>query len=219
MNKEKIIKNIEEIDKRISMRYVVNNLKFKNFKNIQIAVTLTSILAAGALGYNTHKYLDPNNFKQSSVYESIEPINNIDEANDEVVINYINGSFSDFCDYVGQGNTSASVDQVEAFRTSYYIPTLEAYDDFKETNNQDYYNKFKKSAREYENRIIDYNPNLAFNKTIYKYAKYIDGELYVPYDHIIDNSTLPSNAKVEENIVYVPLNTLDKYEAKTLGND
>ena len=219
MDKENVKKKIEELDKRISMRYVINNLKFKKFKNIQIAVTLTSMLAAGALGYNTHKYVDPNNFKQSSVYESIEPTNSLDEATDEVIINYINGSFSDFCDYVGQGSSNGNVDQIEAFKSSYYIPTLEAYDDFKETNNQDYYNKFKKSAKEYENRIVDYNTNLAFDKTIYKYAKYIDGEVYVPYNGVIDNSTLPTSAKVEDNVVYVPLNTLDKYEARSLGND
>ena len=219
MDKEKVIKNIEEIDKRISMRYVVSNLKFKNFKNIKIAVTIASLLASGALGYNTHKYLDPNNFKMSSIYENIEPTKDLDEASDEVIINYINGSFNEFCDYVNQGSASANIDQIEAFKSSYYIPTLQAYDDFKETNNQDYYNKFKKYANDYENRIKDYNSNLAFNKTIYKYAKYIDGETYIPYDKVIDDSTLPSNAKVDNGVIYVPLNTLDKSEARILGND
>lgn len=220
MNKDKINERIRELDSKISMRHVISNLKIKRFKNVQIAVSLASMAIVGAIGgYNTHKYLDPNKFKQSSIYGEIEPTKSIDEASDEVVINYINGSFSDFSDYVSQGSTTSSLDQVEAFRTSYYIPTLQAYDDYRETNNQDYYNKFRKSARDYENRIVDYSPNLAFDKTIYKYAKYIDGEVYVPYTGIIDNSTLPENSKVEKNVVYVPLNTLNKEEVKTLGDD
>ena len=217
---KKAQEKINEIDARRRIYHIVDNITFRKFKKVQLTVNLASMAIIGAIGgYNLHSYMNPNSFSKSSIYKTIDSECNLDNASDEIIINYMNSSLSQLNDYVSEGNINGSLDQLEAFRSSYYIPVMQSYEDYKETNDENYYKKFKKNVKDYEDRIVDYNENFSFDKSIYKYAKYFDGEVFVPYTGIVENSTIPSNAHIDNNIIYVPVNTLSKEEIRTLGND
>lgn len=214
MDREKIINKIKTLDEKISMKHVLDNLKYKRFKKVELTIRLMTLaLTSGFIGADINQYTNkPDN--TSSIYSSIDTIN-LSDANDEVVIDYLNNSFSKFSDYI---STDANANEkIEAIKLSYLTPALESYTDYKETNDEKYHERFKKIAKEYESAVVTYNSNFSFDKSIYKYAKSIDGNVYVPYSGVIDNSTLPNNYKIDNNIIYIPIN--DNGEIKSLGND
>ena len=212
MDKENIKKEIERLDKKISMRYAVNNLKIKSFKKVQLTIKLATLaLASAFVGAGINSHINKGN--DSSIYSSIKTTD-LYSAEDEVIVDYVKSSFSDLSDYVSEDMNSNDI--IESINVSYYSPVLESYTDYKETNDEKYHDNFIDLAKKYEDRVITYNSNLSFDNSIYKYAKYIDGSVCIPYSKVIDNSTLPEGYKVDNNIVYIPIDVKD---AKTLGND
>lgn len=213
MDKEKIMNNIKELDQRISMRQVIDNLKYKRFKKIELYVRLaTLMITSGIVGAKLNEYLSIDNNK-SSIYETIEDTNSFESASDEIIIDYMKSSLSNLNDYM---NEDLNVDdKINSLITTYYEPAMDAYTLYSQTNDDKYHDEFKKNASNYQDRIIQYNSNLSFDKSLYKYAKYINGKVCVPYSYKIDNSTLPDNYEIDNNIVYIPLNS----ESKTLGNE
>ena len=215
--KEDAIKKLKELDDKQSMRYVVGNLKVKRFKKfLLLSLTISAMTMSGLLGYNIGKINVNKNY--STVYSDLER-NTLYNASDEVIIGYLNGSFSDFCDYVNQGDSVNAQNKINELKESYFDPSMGLYDDYVETKNEEFHKKFKQKVFEYENVVSNFNQNFAFENSIYKYAKNIDGKLCVPYTDIITDSTLPENSYVEDNIVYVPINMVNKADVKSLGDD
>ena len=207
-------KKIQELDSKIAMRHIVSKLKYNNFKKVQLAVSLSAFaLAIGLSDAGMNRLLNQNN--ESSVYSTIDEKNNLNNADDEVVVEYVKDSFSKFSDYIS--DDMLANEKIEALNVSYYEPVLTSYSNYKETNKEDDYKLFKKSVSNYEDRIMDYNTSLSFDNSIYKYAKYINGKVCIPYKEIIDNSTLPEGYEVYDNVVYVPIGSNENN--KTFGND
>lgn len=217
MQEEAKIKLNEYYNKK-AMGIVVRDFKMKKLKKALLTTKLVSMLLIGGIAGEKigEKVNQPQT--ESSVYEQMDTTS-LSEASDEVIIAYVGSSFLDFEKYVGQGDTPATQELVDSVKDSYYVPVMRAYSDYEETKDESYYDEFKKNVRAYENRVTDFSPSFGFNKSIYKYAKSIDGEVCVPYTGIIDDSTIPSNAHVVDRVVYVPVNTLSDEEAMKLGNE
>ena len=191
-----------------------NVKKYKNFKKVQLAVSLSAFaLAIGLSDAGMNRLLNQN--VESSIYNTIDENNSLNDADDEVIVEYVKDSFSKFSDYISMDMLAN--EKIEALNVSYYEPVLVSYSNYKASNKEEDYKTFKKDAINYEERIIDYNKSLSFNNSIYKYAKSINGKVCIPYKEIIDNSTLPEGYEVYNGVVYIPIEKEENI--KTFGND
>ena len=209
-------RNLKILNEKKIGRLIANDIRMKRLKKAILTTKLAAIiLVSAAVGEKVGEKINQPETK-SSMYSSIETTS-LSQASDEVIIDYVNSSFGDFSKYVG--GSEAGLETVESVKESYYVPVMRSYNDYEETKDETYHDEFKKNVQNYEERVSQFSNNFSFDKSIYKYAKSIDGEVCVPYTGIIDDSTIPANAHVIDRVVYVPTNELTNEEAKALGND
>ncbi len=211
-------RNIEsKINMQKSVKFALGSLKLKKIKKTLLTISLSaSMIASGIMGAGIQKELSKNSDKTSSIYDTITPTEGLYNAPDEVIIEYVNSSFSDFNEYVNYGYQDVAQNWINAMQESYYNPVMRSYYDYKETNDDNYYKEFKNNALKYEERLIEYKESFSFDNSIYKYAKCIDGEVCVPYAGIISDSTLPQNSYVDNQIVYIKVSDLTKEQENSL---
>ena len=203
------------IDSKKAVRYIVNDFRLRKFKKIELAMGLAALsLTSGITGALIEKNINTGNDISISSEETYTK--KLNEADDEVAIEYVKDSFLKLIDYINEGNAPDANETIETLKTSYYDPIFSAYDDYKETGNEQFYKNFKSNASDYEKRILDYNASLSFDKSEYRDAKCINGNVVVPYSNMTDN-VLPDGYVIDNNMVYVPINTNE--DNKSLGND
>lgn len=218
---------IKALDEKRIGQLLTRNFKLKSLKKFMLTAELSAMILAGAtVGVEGYKILHtPVESNASTVYEEADTTT-LENAPDEVIICYLNESISEMKKYVYPKDDNGEIissqngdDLVQSVKDSYFFPAMSSYEDYRETQDEACHDRFIQYAKEQDKRVRQINEKLGFNKSIYRFAKYIDGEVCVPYPEVINNSTLPANGHIKDDIVYVPANTLSEEEAITLGND
>lgn len=228
-NKEILgINEEKKLRKEIEVRNALireKEAKMKKFKRLTGVYVVLSALAMGSLGsYSSiiKKQFDLYKNRISTVYDSGENKNTIENVDSEVLRVYSDYVMNEYQKTLSF-DEATNEKQLNAFKDTYYYPLREALDDYKYCDSKDkdlYKEQLNKKSNAFNDTITKLRNNLSFSNTVFSRAKYIDGEVCVPSPYIIENSELSNNQVIDPDdnkSIYIPISELSEDDIKSLG--
>lgn len=219
MDQEMQRKRMEAIEAQTRYNIERRMKKLEHKKNIRyklVSGIIDLILMAALSACAPKKQVPQENAQQVAQITS-----QIGDAQDEVIIEYIDAAELQCENYMSNAAEEFSQQQIQTLYNSYYAPAMQAYTAYIESNEIDrkdiLHDEFIKEAKEFDREVSEINTAFAFDNSIYSRAKYIDGEVCIPYVGDMDKidgyeyHVDPDN----RNVIYIPLSQL-KEEEKTM---
>ena len=199
------------------------NLIQKRIKRYKLGMKIGELVILAGLSFGAGTLIDEKGNisieknTDANTYENLDS-NSIDQAQAEVIKAYIDESYVKCTDYLSQASQLVAQSEIEAFYNTYYQPVMDAYYSYTATDEIDkkeyYYKDFISKAKYYNDKISKINKNYSFDKSNYRYAKFIDGQVCLPYYGEVVGGVISEDYVVdpENGNIYVPM-------TKTESND
>ena len=192
------------------------NWKQKQIKRYKLGIKIGELAIIAGLSFGAGTLVDDNGHiaveknTDANAYENLAS-NTIDQAQAEVVMAYIDESYKQYVDYISQASEMVAQDQIAAFYSTYYKPVMDAYGSYIGTNEIDqkeyYYKTFIFNAKNYNYKISKINKKYSFDQSDYRYARYIDGQVCLPYNGEVNAGVISEDYVVdpENGNIYIPM--------------
>ena len=192
--------------------------KFKRITGVYVLLSAFAISSLNSYSSYLKSKISLYETKKTSASNSIEKTCNIDNANEEVIDAYLDYAIENLDKLPYDDAKKEEV--INSVKNGIYEEakrSISDYIDSKEEEKDFYYKEFREKTKEFDSKISNLSNDLSFSNTIFSYAKYTNGEVYVPSLNI---SSKDKSDLVESDIraLYIPISSL-KEEGKSFKND